>query len=68
MDDKANFEVVASLGNHCSWKAFSKHVVSIESNKELNHECEVEDSNRNIEIDLVDEWFRTQMALEHVLD
>lgn len=55
MDDEAYFEVVASLGDHCSWEAFSKHAISIKSGKELNYECEVEDPSQNIEIDLVDE-------------
>lgn len=68
MNDETNFEVVASFDDHYSWKTSSKHVVPIESDKELNHECEVEDSSRNIETNLVDEWFRTQMALEYVLN
>jgi len=55
MDNKTYFEVVASFDNYCSWETSSKHVVSIENNKELNYECEVEDLNRNIETNLVNE-------------
>lgn len=68
MNGETCFEVVVSLDDHCSWKTFSKHVVSIEDDKELNHECEVEDLSRDIETDLIDEWFRTQMTSEHVLN
>jgi len=59
MNDKTYFEVVVNLDDYYSWKTFSKHVVSIESNKELNHECEVENLSRNIKTNLINEWFRT---------
>jgi len=34
----------------------------------MNYECEAKDSSQNIKTNLIDEWFRTQMALEHVLN
>jgi len=59
MNDKTYFKVVVSLNNYYSWETFLKHAISIKSNKELNHECEVEDSSRNIETNLINEWFKT---------
>ena len=66
MDDKAYFEAAVSLVDQRSWEASPKHAVPIEVGKELNHGCEAEDPSRNIETDLVDECFKTQMAPEHV--
>ena len=66
MDGEAYFEAAASLSNHYSWEASPKHVISIEVGKELNHRCKAKDPSRDIETDLVDKRFRTQMAPEHV--
>ena len=68
MNSEAYFKAAASLNDHYSWKTFSKHVVSIEVDKESNHECEVEDLSENIKTNLIDKWLRTQMMSEHVIN
>ncbi len=43
MDSKAYFKAAASLYNYYSWEASLKHVVLIESSKELNHGYKAKD-------------------------
>ena len=58
MNDEIYHEIVVNLDDYCSWKTFSKYVILIKIDKELNHECEVENFNRNIKTNLIDEWFK----------